>query len=242
MLATFAVLIVLGSLSNKTNVSEIGKQPNILFAIADDQSFPFASIYGENGANTPSFDRVAKNGVLFTNAFVAAPQCSPSRAAILTGKNIWQLEEAGTHSSYFPKKFNVFTDLLEKIGYSIGYTGKPWGPGNWKEAGWSRNPVGPEFNSKTFDSVPTTGIHKTDYFENFKEFYGQKTEDQPFFFWYGGHEPHRDYEEGSAIKAGKKLSSAMVPSFLPETDLIKGDVLDYTLEVEWFGSRTGHLH
>ena len=111
------------------------KRPNILFAISDDQSFPYASAYGTAGIQTPAFDRVAEAGVLFYNAFVAAPGCSPSRAAILTGKNIWQIEEAGTHASYFPKKFTVFTDLLEDAGYELGFTGKPWGPGNWKDAG-----------------------------------------------------------------------------------------------------------
>jgi uncharacterized sulfatase len=239
--AAFSVLLFIGSFSCKTNKTEEFKQPNILFAIADDQSFPYASAYGENGVKTPAFDRVAQAGVLFTNAFVAAPQCSPSRAAILTGKNIWQLEEAGTHSSYFPKKFTVFTDLLEQAGFVIGFTGKPWGPGNWENSGWLRNPVGPEFNSKQFKSVPATGIHKTDYFENFKEFYAQKTEDSPFFFWYGGHEPHRVYEDGSGIKAGKTLSSSIVPSFLPNTDLVKSDVLDFTIEVEWFDAQLGKM-
>ena len=75
------------------------KSPNILFAIADDQSFPHASAYGNSTFHTPEFDKVAANGILFNNAFVAAPQCSPSRAAILTGRHIWQLEEAGTHQS-----------------------------------------------------------------------------------------------------------------------------------------------
>jgi len=103
----------------------VEKKPNILFAISDDQSYPYTSVYGASGISTPAFDRVAKSGILFHNAFVAAPQCSPSRAAILTGKNIWQLEEAGTHSSYFPKKFTVFTELLKKSGYKTGYTGKP---------------------------------------------------------------------------------------------------------------------
>jgi uncharacterized sulfatase len=218
-----------------------GKRPNILFAIADDQSYPYASVYGTKGVNTPAFDQVAQKGVLFTNAFVAAPQCSPSRAAILTGKNIWQLEEAGTHSSYFPKKFTVFTDFLEKSGYHIGFTGKPWAPGNWKDAGWSRNPVGPEYNTKTFYSVPASGISKTDYFENFKAFYAEKDNDSPFFFWYGGHEPHRDYEDGSGLKAGKKLSEAIVPSFLPDVNLVKSDVLDYYFEIEWFDAQLGKM-
>ncbi len=235
------VFVISGILSciNKGDIKS--KQPNILFAIADDQSFPYASGYGECGVQTPAFDKVAETGILFTNAFVAAPQCSPSRAAILTGKNIWQLEEAGTHSSYFPKKFTVFTDLLELAGYSIGYTGKPWGPGNWKDAGWSRNPVGPEFNEKVFDSVPASGISKTDYFENFREFYAKKSSGKPFFFWYGGQEPHRVYEDGSALKAGKELSSAIVPKFLPETDLVKSDVLDYAFEIEWFDAQLGKM-
>ena len=233
MIGVFSIAVLLVTSSCKTNEQK-AKKPNILFAIADDQSFPYASVYGTPGIHTPAFDEVAQNGILFTNAFVAAPQCSPSRAAILTGKNIWQLEEAGTHSSYFPRKFTVFTDLLEKAGYKIGFTGKPWSPGNWKEAGWSRNPVGPEYNNKTFDSVPAKGISKTDYFENFKEFYSEKNSETPFFFWYGGHEPHRVYEDGSALKSGKNLSDAVVPSFLPDVDLVKSDVLDYFLEIEWF--------
>ena len=57
------------------------RRPNILFVIADDQSFPHAGAYGSALFKTPAFDMVAERGILFTNAFVAAPQCSPSRAA-----------------------------------------------------------------------------------------------------------------------------------------------------------------
>ena len=117
-------------LSCTTLIKSDQKSPNILIAIADDQSYPHTGIYGFAETQTPGFDFVAQNGVLFHNAFVAAPQCSPSRAAILTGKNIWELEEAGTHASNFPNKFKVFTEVLEQQGYFTGYTGKPWGPGN----------------------------------------------------------------------------------------------------------------
>lgn len=217
------------------------KRPNILFAIADDQSYPYASAYGTKGVHTPAFDEVARNGVLFTNAFVAAPQCSPSRAAILTGKNIWQLEEAGTHSSYFPKKYEVFTTLLENSGYQIGFTGKPWAPGNFKDAGWNRNPVGPEYNTKMFESVPTTGISKIDYFENFKQFYAQKGDQSPFFFWYGAHEPHLVYEAGSGKRSGKSYAEALVPSFLPDVELVRNDLLDFSLEIEWFDKQLAKM-
>ncbi len=215
--------------------------PNILFAIADDQSFPHAGIYGFSAISTPAFDRVANNGILFTNAFVAAPQCSPSRAAILTGKNIWQLEEAGTHASSFPRKFQVFTDLLESTGYKLGYTGKPWGPGNWEISGWHRNPVGPGYNEKIVSSVPASGINSNDYFGNFAAFIEEMPADKPFFFWYGSREPHRGYEFGSGLRSGMKLENAVVPIFLPDDVVTRNDILDYGLEIEYFDQHLGKM-
>ncbi|MCM4167133.1 Ulvan-active sulfatase [Arenibacter antarcticus] len=243
-ISRYLIFVLISFISCKTQKeieSEQEHRPNILFAIADDQSFPYASAYGTSGIKTPSFDKVAKDGVLFTNAFVAAPQCSPSRAAILTGKNIWQIEEAGTHGSYFPKKHPVFTDLLAGVGYKTGFTGKPWGPGNWKDAGWLQNPVGQEFNEKMMSSVPANGMALKDYYGNFVDFFRQKEKGQPFFFWYGGHEPHRAYEEGSGVKAGKILEESAVPAFLPDHELIRSDVADYVLEIEWFDAHLGKM-
>ena len=238
---TFILLIGCDSTTKNQTAATRHHKPNILFAIADDQSFPYASAYGTSGINTPAFDQVAQSGILFNNAFVAAPQCSPSRAAILTGKNIWELEEAGTHASYFPKKFTVFTDLLSDVGYVTGFTGKPWGPGNWKDAGWPQNPVGKAYNEKDMESVPASGINRKDYFGNFVEFMDDNEKNQPFFFWYGCHEPHRVYEDGSGVAAGKKLDEAMVPEFLPKHEILKSDVTDYTLEVEWFDKHLGQM-
>ncbi len=216
-------------------------RPNILFAISDDQSYPSTGIYGAKELLTPATDGVAKRGVRFTNAFCAAPQCSPSRAAILTGLNIWQLEEAGTHSSYFPKKFPVFTQHLAQSGYQLGYTGKPWGPGNWKDAGWPENPVGPAFNEINYDSVPYKGINKRNYAANFAAFLDQRQAGSPFFFWYGCHEPHRVFEAGSGRKAGKKMANADLPQFLPEDSVIRDDILDYHVEIEWFDQHLGKM-
>jgi len=100
------------------------RRPNLLFAIADDQSWLHTSAMGDPVVRTPAFDRVAQSGVLFRNAFCAAPQCAPARAALLTGRPIWQLEEAGTHGSLFPTKFDVFPSLLAAAGYFTGLTGK----------------------------------------------------------------------------------------------------------------------
>ena len=65
------------------------KKTNILFVISDDQSYPHAGIYGTEWINTPGFDRVAREGLLFTQAFTTNAKCSPSRSSILTGRDSW---------------------------------------------------------------------------------------------------------------------------------------------------------
>ncbi|WP_114751083.1 sulfatase family protein [Pleomorphovibrio marinus] len=216
-----------------TYTLEDGKKPNILFVISDDQSYPHASIYGEAWVQTPAFDRIAREGALFHNAFAASPGCSPSRAALLTGMYCWQLEDAGTHASEFPAQYTVYPDILEDLGYRVGYTRKGWGPGNWEISGRTRNPAGDAFQSKELEP-PTTGISNNDYAANFAEFLEGRDADQPFCFWYGASEPHRVFEKGSGLNAGKDPSRVRVPPFLPDTPEIRSDLLDYALEIEWF--------
>jgi len=98
-------------------------RPNILFIIFDDWGWQHAGAYGSTWVKTPNFDRVAREGVLFQNAFTSNPKCSPCRATILTGRNTWQLKEAVSHNGYFPAGFEVYPDLLEKAGYTVGLTG-----------------------------------------------------------------------------------------------------------------------
>ena len=127
-----SALIFSASLSETASAQELYQRPNILFAISDDQSYPHAGAYGDRGVKTPAFDRVAKEGALFHTCLAGSPGCSPSRASLLTGRHTWEIEQAGTHASSFPKTYQVYPDILEQAGYFVGYTGKGWGPGNWK--------------------------------------------------------------------------------------------------------------
>src|SRR5258705_11995050 len=95
-------------------------RPNILFCLADDWAWPNAGVYGDKVVRTPTFDRVAREGMLFNYCFSASPSCSPSRAAMLTGQYPHRLEEGSCLWGFLPKKFPVYTDLLEKAGYTIG--------------------------------------------------------------------------------------------------------------------------
>jgi N-sulfoglucosamine sulfohydrolase len=215
-------------------------KPNVLFVISDDQSYPFASAYGNNTCRTPNFDRIAKMGVLFTNAFVTSPGCAPSRASILTGRMPWANEQAGTHASLFPLKYKTFPVILQENGYHIGFTCKGWGPGEFIEAGWPHNPAGIEYSDRTL-RPPYKGINQNNYSANFDDFIAARQEGQPFFFWFGAKEPHRSYEKDSYKKEGRQLSEAFVPSFLPDNDIVRGDILDYATEVEWYDRHLGKI-
>ena len=214
------------------------KRPNILFVIADDWSHGHAGAYGCAWIKTPHFDRVAREGALFHNCFTSNPKCSPCRATILTGRNSWQLKEAINHNSIFPSEFPVYPDLLEAAGYSVGLTGKGWGPGDFRSTGWKRNPAGPVFGQRTLQP-PYSGISNNDYASNFGDFLDQRDKTKPFCFWLGGQEPHRAYEEGSGQRAGRKIADVAMPPYLPSNRLTRSDQLDYALEVEWFDLHLG---
>jgi arylsulfatase A-like enzyme len=87
-------------------------RPNIIFAIADDWGYPHAGAYGYAAARTPTFDRLAKEGMLFTRAFSAAPSCTASRGSILTGQAPHRLENGGNLWSELPTKFAVYPQIL----------------------------------------------------------------------------------------------------------------------------------
>ncbi len=227
-----AMMSLCASHSWAAEPAQARKRPNILFALADDQSWLDVSAMGSKIAHTPAFDRVAKEGVLMTHAFATCPSCTPSRSSILTGRHIWQIEQGGVLYGTIPKKYPLCSHLLADAGYHVGYTGKGWGPGNLAAGGLTRNPIGMEYNERQMSSVPS-GIDVRDYAANFEAFLNDRPEDAPFFFWFGCTEPHRVYEDGVGLKSGKKLADAKVPKFWPDTDLVRSDLLDYAYEIEW---------
>lgn len=220
------------------NVAGASERPNVLLAISDDQSYPHASAYGYAGVNTPAFDRVAREGVLFTGAFAASPGCSPCRAALLTGRHCWQIEEAGTHASWFPLSYPTYPEVLAVHGYHVGHTGKGWGPG--KHYGRKENPAGPAYSRLTAPP-PYQGIRNTDYAANFAAFLQAKPAGKPFCFWYGSSEPHRAFEKEAWRQAGKNLDDIVVPSFLPDTPEVRSDIADYLVEIEHFDAHLGRM-
>lgn len=225
--------------------SEPVQRPNILFAISDDQSFAHTSFAGSRFVNTPAFDRIADEGVYFTSCMAGSPGCAPSRSSIVTGRYHWQNEQSGQHASSWMKKYVPFVDLLENNGYATGRTGKGVSPFRYAQnesdslwratdaAGISHSNIRYEEGSPE-DERPAKFISNINYFENFKYFMENVRGDKPFFFWYGAQEPHRAFEQNAWKRSDKQLEDVDVPGFLPDDEIIRGDLLDYAIEIEWF--------
>jgi arylsulfatase A-like enzyme len=196
--------------------------PSFLFVIADDWGFPHAGAYGDTVVRTPNFDRLAREGALFRNAFCASPSCTPSRGAILTGQAIHRLGPAGNLHSFLPDSYTTYPDRLERSGYTIGLKGKGWAPGVLENTNRTRNPAGPAF-------------------PDFETFLKTVPDGKPFAFWYGSQDPHRVYEPGSGAASGLDPNQVTVPPWWPDTPEVRNDILDYYREVELFDTQVGAL-
>jgi len=203
------------------------QQPNILFALGDDWSWPHASIAYEmsipgsdNVIKTPNFDRIARAGVLFKNAFCSAPSCGPSRSAILTGRNMWELETGANLRGVFPNKFGVYTDALEEAGYHVGHIDKGCTPMKFIDG--RTDPAGQKY-------------------KDFEEFMDKRNDDKPFCFWFGSHDAHRAYKKDSGVESGMNPKDVAVPAYLPDDEVIRKDICDYYFEVQRFDQRLGKM-
>ncbi len=244
-LLLFSSLIIMGSGCKDKNQPPEGRRPNILFAISDDQSFAHTSFLGCGFVNTPAFDRIASEGIYFNNCFAGSPGCAPSRSTIVTGRYHWQNEQSGQHASSWLKKYIPFIDLLEENGYRTGRTGKGVSPFQYardqNDSLWRETDAGGITHSNIIyeegtpgDERTAGGINSANYFENFKYFMENVRREEPFFFWYGSREPHRSYEQDSWKRNGKRLEDVTVPGFFPDHEIVRGDMLDYAVEIEWF--------
>ena len=217
---------------------------NLLFAFADDWG-RYASAYrGLAGASplnalieTPHFDRIAREGVLFQNAFVPAPTCTPCRSSLLSGSYFWQTGlGAILQGAVWDERIPTFPLELEKSGYHIGYTYKVWSPGRTRNApyGAERTRYEPAGSRWGHFSQHATLSGKSSLYDetrqNFDAFLAARPNNAPFCYWWGPTNTHRLWEQGS----GKGLwglepgdLKGKLPAFLPDVPEIREDVCDY---------------
>ena len=243
------------------------KRPNILFLFADDWG-RYASIYADaNGAGgindvvrTPNFDRIARSGVLFRNAHVNAPSCTPCRSSLLSGQYFWRTGRGAIlRGAIWDETIPAYPLLLKDSGYHIGKTYKVWSPGSPADAPYggqkfSYQKSGGRFNqfSQNVTKLIGQGVSPDDAKEqlygeirgNFATFLEARPVDQPFCYWFGPTNVHRSWTKGS----GKNLwgidpdqLKGKMPAYLPDVPEVREDLADYFGEIAAWDAGIGVL-
>jgi arylsulfatase A-like enzyme len=204
-------------------------RPNILVIVSDDQSWLHTGAAGDSTVKTPAIDRLAREGVFFSHAFSASPSCGPSRAAMLTGQQIWRLGPAADQSGPLDVEHTVYPDVLGVSGYFVGFTGKGWSPGDVESTGRSRNPAGEEFNMFG-DRSPVA---------NFEAFLDSLPSGTPFCFWWGSRLPHRPFSPDPSHSHVIERDKLVVPPVWPDRERVRSDLAEYLRDVERFDEEVG---
>lgn len=242
-------------------------RPNILFAFADDWG-RYASKYAEvegpgtpcDLIKTPNFDRVASEGVLFRNAHVTAPSCTPCRSSLLSGQYFYRTGRGAILSgAVWDPSIPTYPLLLKDSGYHIGFTYKVWSPGTPADAGYggrahAYTQAGSSFNgfsqsvTKAVAAGKSVEAAKAELLKqvsgNFEAFLEKRAPGQPFCYWFGPTNTHRMWTAGS----GKALwglnpdeLKGKLPAFLPDVPEVREDFADYLGEAMAFDSALGVL-
>ncbi len=245
------------------------RQPNILFLFCDDWG-RYGGMYEDAGhpsyrgiAKTPTLDRLAQQGVVFENAFMPVPSCTPCRGSIITGRYFWRNGRAAFlgGGDWGPKpglweSIPKFPNILEYLGYHIGFTGKI-GVDWWESEVKMRQPHqhysknGRRFMefSQHVSGKPDIEAAKQEIYDevvaNFRDFIkDRKDPDQPFFYWFGPYNVHRSWIRGS----GKELwgidpddFKGKLPPAWPDVHEIREDLADYLGELAAFDAMSQAL-
>lgn len=148
------------------------EKKNILYIMTDQHRLSAVGAYGDTVCRTPHIDRIAREGVLFRNAYTACPVCSPARGSILTGVYPHShgisanLDEIGCSCHELPDSPSLLPRRLDRAGYGTGYTGK------WHLCNPEQSPFAPRIES----ALPCRrGFHRGDNFPG----HGEAGEEYP---------------------------------------------------------------
>lgn len=213
---------------------------NVLFIITDDES-PTLGCYGDPIAKTPAIDAVARDGVIFRNAFATTASCSASRSVVMSGLHNHRNGQYG-HQHHF-HKFSSFHNVVRlalprvmaRAGYRTGHIGKYH--------------VAPETVYQFETNLRGNGRNAVQMAEASREFLTNREDDRPFFLYFATSDPHRGggKDQTSRLKLKPDLfgnkpndqshpdvnevfydpTEVVIPAFLPDTAETREELAQY---------------
>lgn len=185
--------------------ADAAKRPNILWIVSEDNG-PFLSAYGFQKANTPNLDRLAREGVLYRNAFANAPVCAPARNTIITGVMAPSMGTLHMRSRYrVPEMIELFPKYLRQAGY---YTS------NRSKTDYNLAPV----PNDGWDKM--TGGHWRD-----------RQPGQPFFSVFNIGVSHESSLHGSRVEPELLKVDFELPPYHPDTPEIRSNWVEYVTRI-----------
>ena len=231
VVATIAILIC-------AIPSSAADKPNILLILSDDHSWAHVGCYGNKDIKTPNLDKFAKEGMRFDRAYVACPQCVPSRAAIMSGRSPVAIQMT-RFSAPLPMDVKVFPELLKNAGYYAGVAGRTYhldGSAMPPETSSVVEAHGLKTFAKRIDFVKTAAGPKI--VPQFREFLDSAPKDKPFVLQLCFNDPHRPLDK-NAIAEPHDPAKLTLPSHYPDTKLVREDFARYYDEISRFDADFG---
>ena len=191
-------LLLLSIIIFTVSCSKKDERPNILFIMSDDHAYQAISSYSDKLINTPNIDRIANDGILFSNACVTNSICAPSRAVILTGKHS-HLNGKVDNGFPFDTTQVTFPQLFQKAGYQTAMFGKlhfgnnPKGVDDFYILPGQGSYINPKFLGKEKDTIIQGYVTDviTDLTLNW--FREKRDKEKPFLMMYLHKAPHRPW-------------------------------------------------
>lgn len=222
----FFATITLITACNTSIAKQNQPKPNIVFIIADDIGWNDLGCYGNMYVKTPNIDKLSEGGLQFSNAFLTASSCSPSRCSIISGKYPHSNGAAELHTP-LPENEIPFPLLLRENGYYTAHAGK-----------WHMGPAA----HRAFDLyTDENGYDNGDGGENmWIPFFKDRPKNKPFFFWLASHDAHRPWG-ADTFKITHDLNKLEVPIFFEDTPETRQDLASYYNEIARFDYYVGKV-
>ncbi|MEJ7779658.1 MAG: sulfatase [Daejeonella sp.] len=218
------------------------KRPNIILIIADDLGSSDLGTYGHPFIKTPNIDKLAEEGMRFTNAYLTTSSCSPSRASIITGSYPHQTDAEQLHWPVPANKI-TFVEKLKEAGYWTAQAGK-WHLGdaliNRFDFLAMENTEGFVYGEENKGAGDEVIVSDDSGCQNWVSTLKKHPKDKPFFLWLASVDPHRPYKE-QAISVPHLPSDVMLPPYLPDAKEVRQDCVNYYDEISRMDSYVGKV-